>query len=220
MTRDSSILDQLPRRERDELLASATVRSYEDGEVLFWEGDPGDSFCILTEGKVIIEATDPQGNAITLAVLAEGEAFGEQSLLKDEPVRTATARALGVAHVISVSRTAFDVLRLANPVFDRFLLDVLTERVDRLSALVLEMAHLPAEERVLRRIAYLAARFEPAPDGSRMLPLSQEQWANLAGTTRVTVNRALRRLEHDGTIEIRRGGLLLHDLTALDSGAF
>ncbi|MBV6506998.1 MAG: cAMP-activated global transcriptional regulator CRP [Acidimicrobiales bacterium] len=187
--------------------------------MLFWEGDPGDSFCVVTEGKVIIETADAQGKAITLAVLAEGEAFGEQSLLKDEPVRTATARALGGARVISISRAAFDLLRRANPVFDRFLLSVLTERVDRLSALVLEMAHLPAEERVLRRIAYLGALFEPALDGSRMLPLSQEQWANLAGTTRVTVNRALRRLERDGAIEIRRGGLLLRDLAALDSAA-
>ena len=212
-----SILGRLPPRERKQLLATAVERTCRNGDVLFWEGDPGDTFCVIVSGKVIIETTDPEGKVVTLAVLAEGDVLGEQSLLKDDPVRTASARALDGCRFLVISREAFDRLRTDNPLFDRFLLRILTERVDRLSALVLEMAYLPAEDRVARRIAYLASRFELADDGTLTIPLSQEQWANLAGTTRVTVNRALRRLETDGIIHLMRGGLRILDVDALDA---
>jgi CRP/FNR family transcriptional regulator, cyclic AMP receptor protein len=55
----------------------------------------------------------------------------------------------------------------------------------------------------------------PAKDGEQWIPLTQEVLAELAGTSRATVNRVLNEEQRRGTLELRRGRTLAHDLEAL-----
>ena len=64
----------------------------ERGDVLFHEGDPGDRLYVVTEGKVKLGRTSPDGRENLLGVLGPGEMFGELSLFDPGP-RTATATA-------------------------------------------------------------------------------------------------------------------------------
>ena len=63
------------------------------GDALFHEGDPGDRLYVVTEGKVKLHRTSPDGRENMLAVLGPGELIGELSLFDPGP-RTATATAL------------------------------------------------------------------------------------------------------------------------------
>ncbi len=80
-----------------------------EGEVLFEEGDPGDSFYIVYSGAVEILKTRPDGSEEKLAVRRGGEAFGEMALLNDAP-RSATARAQADTQLVSVARDDFQTL--------------------------------------------------------------------------------------------------------------
>lgn len=68
---------------------------------------------------------------------------------------------------------------------------------------------MPAETRVLRRLSELAAHYGDE------IPLTQEDIAGLAGTSRATVNRVLRAEAKRGTVELRRGRTVLLDAHAI-----
>ena len=91
----------------------------------------------------------------------------------------------------------------------------LAAEVRRQNALLLEALYLPAEGRVLRRLAELAALYS---DGE--IPLTQEELAEMAGTSRATVNAVLRSEQGRGTVELRRGRVRVRDATELGRRGF
>jgi len=106
-----------------------------------------------------------------------------------------------------LSREIFDDLRRHHPSVDRFLATLFNDRLQRVSARLVEALYVPAPDRVLRRISELAETF--GPDGS--IPLTQEDLASLAGTTRPTVNRVIRQAEKAGAVRASRGNLAVLD---------
>ena len=73
-----------------ELRASMSEVTLARGDALFHEGDPGDRLYVVTEGKVKLHRTSPDGRENMLAVLGPGELIGELALFDPGP-RTATA---------------------------------------------------------------------------------------------------------------------------------
>ncbi len=88
------------------------------------------------------------------------------------------------------------------------LLGLLTEKVRRLDERMVEAHYLGADARVRRRLLELGAIYGGA-DGETVIPLTQEEIAAMAGTSRATVNRVLREEEKRGTLQLRRGKTLL-----------
>jgi CRP-like cAMP-binding protein len=94
----------------------------------------------------------------------------------------------------------------------------LATEVRRLSALVVETLHVPAETRVLRRLLAVAELWGGARPGL-VVPFTQEELAGLAGTTRPTVNRTLRQAELAGLLILRRSQIELVDPIGLSARA-
>jgi cytochrome P450/CRP-like cAMP-binding protein len=83
------------------------TRSYTPGELIIRQGDPADTFYILTGGRAEVLRRYPSGSEITIDWREPGEYFGEIGLLQDRP-RTATVRAAeGGAEVLELGRAAF-----------------------------------------------------------------------------------------------------------------
>jgi CRP-like cAMP-binding protein len=80
--------------------------------------------------------------------------------------------------------------------------------VRRQNELLLEALYVPVERRVLRRLAELSALYAAR---DYVIPLTQEQLAEMAGTSRATVNRVLREEQKRGTVELRRGRTVVLD---------
>lgn len=75
---------------------------------------------------------------------------------------------------------------------------------------------MPSEKRIYHRLIELARLFgRGAVDGPVVIPLTQEQLAQLAGTTRPTANRVLRAGEDRGIVRMTRGRVAGLDLDAL-----
>ena len=90
---------------------------------------------------------------------------------------------------------------------------LLAEQVQRLSELLVEAYTVDADERVARRLLELVSVYGGRPPVT--VPLRQEDLAALAGTSRATVNRVLRRAERDGLVELHRGRTVVLDLEGL-----
>ena len=87
------------------LKASMDERRLLKGDILFAEGDPGDRLYVVTDGKIKLGHASGDGRESLLAVMGEGEMFGELSLFDPGP-RTATATALTDVTVLGLGHQA------------------------------------------------------------------------------------------------------------------
>ena len=87
-----------------------------------------------------------------------------------------------------------------------------------MDVLIVEAFYVGAEKRVLRRLRDLAAVYGNG-SGPITVPLTQEDLAGLAGTSRATVNRVLRDEETRGTVTLGRGKTVVLDLEKLSRRA-
>ena len=189
----------VPAEDARRLLAIARRRTFRRGEVVFHRDDPANALHLIVEGRFAVAITTPLGETAMLGVRGPGDAFGELALVSGgEAVRSATVSALEPGETRSVLREAFERLRREHPGVDAVLAAVLAERVRGLSELVTDAYYLSAEARVLRRLADLAELY------AGVVPLPQEALAELAGTSRATVNRVLRDQEERGIVRLDR----------------
>jgi CRP-like cAMP-binding protein len=95
-----------------EMRAYMVERDWEPDQVIVRQGDPGDTFYVITEGEVVVERADAGvngGQPRVLARLGPGDYFGEMALLSDEP-RNATITTMTQATTLSLTRDAFERL--------------------------------------------------------------------------------------------------------------
>jgi len=203
------MLDGLAEAEVRRVIASARRRRFAAGEVLFHEGDPATTVHLVAKGRIAVRVTTPRGEVATVDLLLAGDVVGELALLAPGRRRAATAMAMEPTETLSIDESTFSDLRRDDPIVSDFLVELLAARVHRLTARLLDALYLPADVRLRRRILELAEVY------GDMVPLTQEDLAGLAGTTRATVNRALRAEEKLGAIELSRGRLRIIDRAGL-----
>jgi CRP/FNR family transcriptional regulator, cyclic AMP receptor protein len=199
------LLEGIADDDRRAVLAATTRRKYRKGDTVFHAGDPGDSLHMIDRGRVAVRVSTPLGDVATVAVLGPGEFFGEQALVRPDNVRGASIVALEPLETLALHRRDFEQLRTASPGVERLLVQVLTEQVRTLTADLLDALYAPAERRVIRRLNDLVKRYPTGPDGTVCIPLTQEDLASMAGTTRPTTNRVLQELATSGIVILARG---------------
>jgi CRP-like cAMP-binding protein len=122
------------------MLTGDLGRLFQDGEIIVRQGDVGDCMFVIQEGQV--EVTQKENDKeIQLAVLSQGDIFGEMAILERE-VRTATVRAKGLVRVITVDKKNFLRNIHENPVLALRLAEVLSSRIRELNA---EVSRLKGE---------------------------------------------------------------------------
>jgi CRP-like cAMP-binding protein len=89
----------------------------------------------------------------------------------------------------------------------------LVDEIRRLATALVDALYVPADRRVWRRLAELASLY--GGEQPVIVPLTQDDLAQLAGTTRPTANRTLRAGEADGVVQLARGSIEIVDLDAL-----
>jgi CRP/FNR family cyclic AMP-dependent transcriptional regulator len=210
-----ALFDGLAPENVDRMLAAARRVRLSRGEILFHEGDRAESVYLIESGKVAARISTPDGALVTVAVLGPGSAVGELALLGDNERRTATVQAVEPVVALALLRRDFAELRRQHPSVTEFLVTSLAATVRRLDAQLVEAFHVPAEARIRRRLHALAQVYDK---GSRVIEvdLTQEELAQLAGTTRPTLNRVLREEERRGTLQLRRGRIVILDRAQLE----
>jgi putative nucleotidyltransferase with HDIG domain len=121
-----------------ELAAQCPLRAVRETEILFYEGDPGDSLYIVLDGEIQI-THQLNGAPVMLGTIAAGDFFGEMVLFDDVP-RSATARAVRPALLLEIHNHTFHHLLHSNPqitddalrILSRRLRDSNTRRLDEL----------------------------------------------------------------------------------------
>ena len=209
------LLEGVPDENVQRLLKVARRRSFRRGEVVFHRGDPADSLHLVAKGRFAIRVMTPVGDQATIAVRGPGESFGEMALVGEEASRSATVEALEAAETFCVYETEFARLRGEHPAVNEFLISLLAAEVSSMNERLLEALYLsPEYER--RELAQI---YQRGADEVVEIPLTQEEVAGLAGTSRATVNAVLGDAQSRGLLELRRGRVTIVDGAGLAARA-
>jgi CRP-like cAMP-binding protein len=208
-----TLLEPLSEPDRHAVLARCRRQRYGRNEVVFREGDLGDSMHLLAKGTVAIRVSTARGDVATLDVLRAGDAFGEQALIGARSERSATVVALEPAEAMRLCREDFAALLVEHPQIAQLLIAILDARLRATSQNLVEALYLPADVRVYKRLARLAVLYEINDAGT--IPITQDDLASMAGTTRQTANRVLHDLSNAEMIRLTRGKIEVLDAAKL-----
>ncbi|TNF52427.1 MAG: Crp/Fnr family transcriptional regulator [Burkholderiales bacterium] len=190
------------------LLGTGRLRRLAAGQALFARGGEADGLCCLTSGALRIGALDAEGQAAVLAYLEPYQWFGEISMIDGQP-RTHDAVADVDSQVLVVPRTALMAFLDTHPVHWRDLARLACRKLRVSFAVLEELAQLPLEDRVLRRLHLLAQGYGSRDVPRRRVRVAQEVLARMLGISRQSTNRALRQLEARGLLRLHYGEIEL-----------
>lgn len=214
---EHSLLAALEEPERAAVLSRARSRSVERGEIVVAEGEPADSLHLIVRGRMVVRTVRPDGSLFTINVLGRGDYFGELGLISPTARRTATVVALESSTTLVLGAADFRALRQRSRAPDRLMVALLARRVDELSRQLADAVGATVDERVVARLEQLASLFSDEADADHhvVLPVTQQEIADMVGATRQAVNPVLRDLAREGVLELNRGSVVVVDSAAL-----
>lgn len=214
------LFEHANRQMLESLAKSLRRRRFRRNEVIFHQGDPGDSLHVVAAGAVKILLPSTEGEEAIIATLRPGDFFGELALL-DGATRSATAAALEPSETLVLPRPVLMDLLGTVPGLGDALLAGLAKELRRLTSQVEELHFLDLAGRLAMRLSRLAQESQPDASGQISLawPYTQSDLAAMIGGTRQSVNRLLAELVDEGLIQIQPDALVIRDLDELTQRA-
>jgi len=211
------LLRDLRAGDREAFLALGRRVRYGPGQVVCRHGDPADSLHLVEAGRLAVSMPLETGAVATVEILGPGSYFGEVALLRRNPCGTATVTVIEPATTLRIAASDFRRLCAQRPEVQHTAALLLADRLDHLSNRLLEALYVGLEERVRRRLVELCEmETRGARDGQPVvLRVTQQQLAEMAGGTRVSVNQALQRLVRSGVVTLARGRIVVVDQSRL-----
>src|SRR5204863_5361009 len=129
---------------------------------------------------------------------------------------TTSAIALQPTETLAIRVDDLADIRRRLPAVNDAVIRLLSDKVLDLVSQLVDAHYVPADTRVLRRLTVLSELYDRG-DPVVVIPLTQEDIAEVAGVTRPTVNRVLKREEKRGTVKLSRGTVTVTDKDSLSS---
>ena len=192
----------------DRIAALSHRRSLIKDELIFQQGDAGDTLYAVISGQVRISVSAEDGKEIFLNIMEPGDAFREIALIDGEP-RTATATAITDVGLITIERKRFMNLMEQEPKLAIHLLHVFCERLRWTSGLVEDAAFLDVPSRLAKRLLKLCERHGNLTDRGIQVDISQSELAQFLNVSRQKVNKYLQEWRKAGAIELARGKIVV-----------
>ncbi|HBN44862.1 MAG TPA: Crp/Fnr family transcriptional regulator [Candidatus Marinimicrobia bacterium] len=191
------------------------TRSYNKGQIILLEEAMGETFFVIANGSVKITRLSDDGREVILAMLGEGDFFGEMSLLDGEG-RSANVVALDDAKVFTLSRNDFLDILQKFPKIAISLLEELARRLRKSDQQIESLSLSDVEHRIGMTLVRLSEELGKIKNGNvniHNFPYQQDI-ANMAGTSRETVSRTLSLLEEKGLVTREGRTLTIFDYSA------
>ena len=188
------------------------ARHYESGKFIFLEDSEGEQCFFVIQGSVKVTRLSKDGREVILAMLNEGEFFGELALLDGES-RSANVIALEETEVLTLNREDFLVVLQDYPQIAIQLLKEMAHRLRKSDRQIASLSLSDAEKRIALCIIRFADEQGVIRRGQVSIPRVpiQQDIANMAGTSRETVSRAINVLEKEHYIKRQGRELLILD---------
>ncbi len=202
----------LPDKQLKEIEQITVGRNFNKGEIIFSEGDDGNGFYVVAEGKVKIFKLSMEGKEKILHIYGPGNPFGEAPVFSGQNF-PANAQAILKSYLLFFPRAVFVDLITKNPSLALNMLAVLSMRLREFTIQIESLSLKEVPGRLAAYLIYLAE--EQGKEDSAMLNISKGQLASLLGTIPETLSRIFARMSSQHLIEVKdrnirfldRGGL-------------
>ena len=209
---------ELSRKDLEQLAQVAVPRSYGRGQVVFRQGDHGDTCYVVRSGSVRVTHDHTDGRTITLAELRPGDMFGELAMFNSE-VRSATVQALEDSSALALLAGDMRRMLLSHPHIAVNMLSWMSDRLRAANERIARQSFQTVASRVagalLGQVQARSSNDSAEPPREVVIRATQAEIAQLAGASRESASRFLARLERDGVVTTGRGKVLVHDPSAL-----
>jgi CRP/FNR family transcriptional regulator, cyclic AMP receptor protein len=182
------------------------------GEVVFNEGEPGDSLYIILSGKIKLGRRAADGRQNLVMVMGPSDMVGELSLFDPGP-RTATATAVTDARLARLRKQSLRPWLTNRPEISEQLLRVLARRLRRTNDALADLIFTDVPGRVAKNLLQMAGKFGSREGGVLRVThdLTQEELAQLVGASRETVNKALADFASRGWLRLDGKSVIILD---------
>ncbi len=195
------------------LLTQVLLRKpYPRNSTVVAAGDPSDALYIVISGRLKVTISDKEGREAILAILNQGDFFGEMGLIDQAP-RSATVVTIESCELLTITRT--DFMKCLQKNFD-LAMNVIRGLVERLRQADNKIGSLALMD-VCGRVARLLMEMAETVDGQKVVTkkLPKQQIAKMIGASREMVSRVMKEMETSGHIEVRAHRILLRESLAL-----
>jgi CRP/FNR family transcriptional regulator, cyclic AMP receptor protein len=204
---------------RHDILRSAYVKRYKDGELIAARGERPDEWIACAKGAVRVSSTSVSGKQVTLTYVEPGIWFGDVSIF-DGDQRTHDAFAHGDTTVVCVSRGDFQKILETHVELYQALLRLNARLIRQLFGLVEDLNTLPLRSRLAKQLLHLVRSYgvpglSDHTETRIGLHLAQEELAQLLGASRQRVNQELKQMEREDIIRVEPAGLVVRSRDAL-----
>ena len=200
---DAPLFASFSEAELVRLAQSSRSRTFREGEIIFMRDDPGNGLFVIQSGTVKVSIEAPDGQETLLAILRSGECLGEIAVL-DGRARSASATAMERTETVFVSRD--DFLRFLDDHRDAMhkVVLILCQRLRDSSDHLADLVFHDVYGRLAKKLLELGEAHgrERAGQVEIVLPLTQQDLANLVGASRESVNKAIKYYRDRGVLAI------------------
>ncbi len=192
-----TLIHHVSQGDLEQLATHLIARRFPKNTTVVEEGLPGDYMYVIQEGRAKVTKASEDGREKIMNFLEVGAFFGDMALLGDER-RSASVKTLEESLLLALSRRDFNDLLRQSPDLALAVIEELANRLRETNEQARSLSFQGVEERT-RNLFERIARPEEAANGRLMTPtLTHQQIADMVGTSRETVTRAIKQLKGSG----------------------
>ncbi len=189
-------------------------RQVQRGEILFFEGEPGEWLYSIRSGRVKVFKTSADGKEQVLRIFHAGETFNDVPVFDGGP-NPASAMVLEEGVVYALWREDVRQVLANHPAIALSVIQVLASRLRYMVGLVEDLSFKHVSARVAKALLLHSAEIE----GKTAHRLTQQELAALVGTAREVVGRVLKALEQEGAIDLEQGRITILSREQLETAS-
>jgi CRP/FNR family transcriptional regulator, cyclic AMP receptor protein len=200
---DIPLFEGLSEAELDIVAQRVRQRRYKDGDTIFHRNDPGIALYVICDGKVKIHNETPDGADCIIAILNEGEFFGELAVIDGEE-RSADATTLEPTELLMLTKDDLHDIIHRYPRISVHLLETLAGRLRRTTEAYLAYSALDVNGRLAMQLLRLSEQHGVVTSsGVRIdLRLTQTDLGALVGASRESVNKVMGFFRRQGYVSL------------------
>ncbi len=199
--------------------ASAHVKTYSRGEVIYFKGDIVQQVMLLTTGSIKITQFGASGTEVILNLRVTGDVLGATSLLS-RGRHAATAQTFRLCRALTWDTRVFKTMLDRSPILHQNMARILENDIEELEQRFQEVATEKVGTRVAHQLLRLQDKIGRQVRGEGIeVSLSRQELAQMTGTTLFTVSRLLSSWELLGIVKANREAVIICDTAALRSAA-
>ncbi len=192
----------------------AVEKQFNKGEIIFSEGDEGNGFFVIAEGRVKVFKVSTEGKEQILHIFGPGQPFGEVPVFTGQRF-PASAQAIDKTRVLFLPRASIVDLISANPSLALNMLAIMSKKLRQFA---IQIENLSLKEMPARLASYLIfLADEQNNDNAVSLKISKGQLASILGTIPETLSRVFAKLSGQNLISVDGKKIALLDRRGLEN---